>query len=110
NIGSIGAFAGNLGAGNVTGDISIDVDLGRVADAVDQVRANLAQLSAAGVDTVVIADRLAAIEKELSSKTPNRGKIRSLLSGVRDAATAAAGNLTAVGVISLLNSILGTGV
>jgi hypothetical protein len=112
NIGNIASFAGNLGTGNVAGDISASgVDVTLTQDLVDQVRKRLPEFNEFGVDIETLATRLNQIEDLIKSKAPQSGStLRGLLIDVKGILVGAAGNLAATGAIATLNAILGTGV
>jgi hypothetical protein len=66
-IGTIGSFAGNLGAGNVAGDITVkDLNTNIVGDLAAQLQARLDELAAAGADGATLKARLDQIEDELA--------------------------------------------
>jgi hypothetical protein len=112
NIGNIASFAGNLGTGNVAGDISASgVDVTLAQDLVDQLRKRLPEFNEFGVDIETLATRLNQIEDLIKSKAPQSGStLRGLLIDVKGILVGAAGNLAATGAIATLNAILGTGV
>jgi AbiTii len=111
NIGSIGSFAGNLGAGNVAGDITVQgLDLKLVRNLSDQLKAHADELTSAGADGPTLRARLDQLEVELKKSRPATSVLRGLLVDVRNAVAGAAGNLMATGATALINQILGTGV
>jgi AbiTii len=111
NIGTIGSFAGNLGAGNVAGDVTVrGPDLKLVRDLTDQLKAHADELIAAGADGSTLRARLDQLEAELRKPTPTTSVLRGLLVDVRNAIAGAAGNLMATGATALIHQILGTGV
>jgi hypothetical protein len=110
NIGSIGSFAGSLGAGNVAGDITVrDLDLQLVSKVAKQLTEHADELREAGADSKLQA-HLNALEVELNKTKPTSSTVRGLLVDVRNALAGAAGNLISTGAIILINQILGTGV
>jgi AbiTii len=110
-IGSIGSFAGNLGAGNVAGDVAVwGLDLKLVSEVAAQLKAHIDELAAAGADGPTLKARLDQLEAEVSKATPATSVLRGLLVDVRNAVAGAAGNLMATGATALINQILGTGV
>jgi hypothetical protein len=111
NIGSIGSFAGNLGAGNVAGNVTVQgSDLKLIRDLADQLGAHVDELIAAGADASTLGQRLDQLETELKKATPLTSVLRGLLVDVRNAVAGAAGNLMATGATALIYQILGTGV
>jgi hypothetical protein len=111
DIGTIGAFAGNLGAGNVAGDITMrDLDLGRVGDVMRQLEPHVDHLTAAGADGPTLKAKLDQLNEELQKPKPATSALRGLLADVRNAISGAAGNLMATGATALINQILATGV
>ena len=100
-----------MAVGNTAGDVTLgEVDLERVRGLVDQVRAHVDELSAAGADGSTLRARLDQLELELKKSTPATSVLRGLLVDVRNAVAGAAGNLMASGTLTLINQILGTGV
>jgi hypothetical protein len=111
NIGTIGQFAGNLGAGNVAGDVTVrGVDVKLVSDFAAQLKAHVDELTAAGAEGPTLKERLDQLEAELRKAPPTTSVLRGLLVDVRNAIAGAAGNLMATGAIAVINQILGTGV
>jgi hypothetical protein len=112
NIGNIASFTGNLGTGNVAGDISVsDVNATLTQDLVDQLRKRLPEFNEFGVDIETLAARLDQIEELIKSKSPQSGStLRGLLIDVKGILVGAAGNLAATGALATLNAILGTGI
>jgi hypothetical protein len=110
NIGTIGSFAGNLGADNIAGDVSVrDLDLKLVHTLAEQLSQHASELVKAGADEK-LKSRLEALEAELRKPQPTTSILRGLLVDLRNAIVGAAGNLMASGAIALINQILGTGV
>ena len=111
NIGTIGAFAGNLGAGNVSGDVTVrELDLKLVSDVARQLKPHVDDLAAAGADGPTLRAKLDQLKRELRKSDPATSVLRGLLLDVRNAIAGAAGNLMATGATALINQILGTGV
>jgi hypothetical protein len=107
-IGTIGQFTGNLGAGNTSGAITAsDLNLNQVREFVDQVRSHADDLERAGVPRETFEQSLAAIQEELTRQAPDQGKMRALVTDVRNAVSGAAGNLVASGVLALAGRLLG---
>jgi hypothetical protein len=111
NIGNIGAFAGNLGSGNVAGDVTLrDLDLSRVGEVARQLQPHVDDLAAAGADGFALMAKLDELTIELKRPAPATPVLRGLLVDVRNAIAGAAGSLIAAGATALINQILGTGV
>jgi len=111
NIGNIGSFAGNLGAGNSSGDITAsDIQVDQVRKLAEETRQHVEALVANGADHEALGRSLSAIEKEVDQPSPDRGALRGYLTDLRNAVSGAAGNLIASGVLTTINQILGTGV
>lgn len=113
NIANIGSFAGNLGSGNVAGNVSTSgIDVTLTQDLVGEIRKRFPEFDGCGVDTEILATRLDEIERLLKSGAAEAGSktIRGLLTDVKTILVGAAGNLAATGAIATLNAILGTGV
>ena len=110
NIGSIGAFTGNLGEGNRSGDVTAnDVSVAQLHDVLAQIRQHAGELEAAGAERVLV-ERIAALEAEMAKASPDRTIVRGFLTDIRNALTGAAGNLLASGAMPAINQILGAGV
>lgn len=108
NIGSIESFAGNLGQGNVSGTISVSINLDEVHSLVEQLRPHLDQLTSAGATEIEM--RLSLLETELQKAKPQSGRLKNLLNDMRMTLSAASGNLISAGAIQIINQLLGTGV
>ena len=111
HIGSIGTLTGNVGSGNVSGDISASImNLHRARQLAEQVERHTGALVEEGVSPDELRQTLAELQRALRDENPDTGIIRGLLVDLRSIVTGAAGNLVASGVIATLNHILGTGV
>jgi hypothetical protein len=111
NIGHIGSLIGNLGQGNVSGDITASgLNTEQIGAMIPQLRTHRAELIAAGADAATLDDRLNALEKALGTQQPDHGVLRSLLTDVRNCLSGAAGSLVATGALNVLNIMLGIGV
>lgn len=111
NIGSIGSFAGSLGVGNTTDNVSVrSMDVKLLASLIAQLKASTNELTAAGADGATLNARLASLEAEIRKAAPASSVLRGLLVDVRNAVAGAAGSLMASGAIALINQLLGTGV
>jgi hypothetical protein len=111
NIGSIGAFTGNLGTGNVSGDIgATDVSVTQLHDVLAQIKQHTNELAAAGADRAVLEGRIADLQAEIAKVSPDYSLVRGLVTDIRNVLVGAAGNLVASGAIQALNLMLGTGV
>lgn len=107
NINSIGTFAGNMGTGNTSGDISVSIDAAsQIVETARRVKESLPALEVAGADAPALSKALTAVEQEAAKKAPDGGRLKSLLSDARDALVGAAGNLTAEGAMALIGSAL----
>lgn len=103
NIHSIGTFAGNMGSGNTSGDISVSTSTStQILEIVRKVRAAVPQLERDGVDGPTLSRAMDEIEHEAKKQSPDGGKLRDLLSGAKDVLVGAAGNLTAEGAMALI--------
>jgi hypothetical protein len=111
NIASIGSFAGNLGTGNVSGNLAVsDVNVTLAKTLVDQVRGRIGEFEEAGVDIGTLTARLNEIEQLLSNGSDVGPSLRGLLIDMKGILVGAAGNLAATGALTMINSLLGTGV
>jgi hypothetical protein len=111
NIGQIGSLVGNLGHGNVTGDIKVsDLRTEQIGSIIPQLRAHRAEVVAAGADGPALDARLNALEKAIAEETPDHSFLRGLLADLRNCLSGAAGSLVASGAIHVLDLMLGTGV
>lgn len=111
NIGHIGSLVGNLGHGNVSGNITVsDLKTEQIGSIIPQLRAHRAELVAAGADGDRLDDRLSALEKALGNTQPDHRLLRGLLTDLRNCLSGAAGSLVATGAVNVLNMMLGTGV
>ncbi|OCP11805.1 MULTISPECIES: hypothetical protein [unclassified Ensifer] len=108
NIGNIGSFVGNLGAGNTSGDIVASIDVvDRVKDVIEKIRLSSTALVDGGIDGHQLSSNLAELEAEANSAEPKRGRLKGLLEDTRTILTGAAGNLTAEGAIAMVSAIAG---
>jgi hypothetical protein len=111
NIGTISSFAGNLGTGNVAGNISLhEINFTLVRDLATQLNSRVDELTKAGADGATLKARLDSLDSELQKPQPTTSVVRGLLVDLRNAVAGAAGNLMATGAIALINQILATGV
>lgn len=109
NVGYINTMTGNLGVGNSSGDITnAPVDVEQVRSLVASVKSNTTQLASEGVDTEALIRAIAAVENAVSSSSSSL--MRDALLELKSVVAKAIGGLAARGVISILNTILGTGV
>lgn len=106
NIGKIDNFAGNMGSGNSSGDISLTTNqLTEVLSVLQKLREESPNLVALGAeDTLPVLIDSAIVEAD--NKNPEIGKLRGLAQDVRSALAGAAGNLTAEGAMSLIGGVL----
>jgi hypothetical protein len=111
NIGSIGSFSGNLGTGNVAGDIKAgDVNFSQVQSLLGQLKQHLGELEQAGADRSRLEQRVGALEAELQKASPDHSMVRGALTDIRNTLSGAAGSLIASGALNVLNQMLGTGI
>lgn len=105
NINSIGSFNGIMGSENTTGNIIANSnDVQQILELINQIRSSLPGLGKAGAETPLLVEALNAIELEGKKQTPERSRLRSLMSDARQAMVGAAGDLTAEGAMSLLSA------
>lgn len=105
NIGSIGSFAGNLGQGNTSGNITLDhSQRTQVSETIFKIRKALPALKNDGADTVQLEAALDELEHELHQTKPTKSKIAGLLQDARSALIGAAGSLTAEGAMALIGA------
>jgi hypothetical protein len=110
NIGSIGYFTGNLGAGNIAADITSSAVIDRVQYLIGEIKSHVGDLTKEGLNETELRERVAAVENEIKKSSPDHKVLRSLLDGLREIFIHASGGLVSSGVIFLLNQVLGTGV
>lgn len=103
--GSIGNFAGNIGDGNTSGDITLTTaNTTEIRGKLQQLLDASPQLVAAGANNSLPATINAAIV-ETEKSEHDRPKMMSLIQDLRTALASAAGNLTADGAIAAVNGI-----
>jgi hypothetical protein len=108
HIGTIGTFAGNMGAGNVAGPVTVsDIDINQVREFVEQVQQHANELESAGIPKETFEGSLMRLQDEIAKDDPDRGAVRGLLSDVRTAMSGAAGNLFAAGIGAVASKLLG---
>jgi hypothetical protein len=111
NIGHIGSLVGNVGQGNVSGNITASgLTTEQIASIIPQLRAHSAELVEAGANAATLDDRLKALEKALTDQVSDHSVLRGLLTDLRNCLSGAAGSLVATSAIQVLNAMLGTGV
>jgi hypothetical protein len=109
-IGSIHSFTGNLGSSGVSGDVvTTHISADTVRDVVSQVKQQSEQLVREGVDSAELQNCLKVIEAALDAKK-SASVVSQLLKELRDVVRKAGAKLVSVGVVTLLNQLLGTGV
>jgi hypothetical protein len=82
-IGSIGAFTGNLGSGNVSGDIgATDISVTQIRDALTQIKQHADELEAAGADRVMLEQRIADLQAEMAKVSPDHSLVRGFLTEI----------------------------
>lgn len=109
NIGSIGTLAGNLGVGNVSGDITnAPLNIEQVQNLISQVKSHAEGLTNEGVNSADLSNAISALEKAVEAKKPDL--IRSGLNELQKVIAKAAGGLLAHGVLGLLHQVFATGV
>lgn len=107
NIGTIGNFAGNLGSGNQSGSIGLQISsITMMQQATAKIRSSLADLSASGANGDAIGHALDAIDAEIQQSQPDVSKLSGLWSDARAALSGAAGSLIADGAIALIDPII----
>ncbi|WP_312794459.1 hypothetical protein [Tianweitania sp.] len=107
NIGSIGNFAGNLGAGNTSGDITVtSVKQDTLKRLVREVSAGSQQLVEAGANPIALGRAIDELRAENDKAEPNADKVQGALIDLRTAVSGAAGNLAASGVLALIHSMI----
>lgn len=106
NIGKIDNFAGNMGTGNTSGDISLTShNVTEIKAALHKLREAVPLLVEAGaIDT--LPEIIDAAIVEADKEAPDTGKLRNLTQDIRAALAGAAGNLTAEGALALVGGIL----
>lgn len=103
--GSIGNFAGNIGDGNTSGDITLTTaNTTEIRGKLQQLLDATPQLVAAGANDSLRATIDAAIV-ETEKSEPDQSKLKVLVQGLRTALAGAAGNLTAEGAMAVVNGI-----
>jgi fructose-specific phosphotransferase system component IIB len=106
NIGKIDNFAGNMGTGNASGDISLTThNVTKIKEALHKLQEFAHSLVEAGASDT-LPDTIDAIIVEVDKDAPDTGKLRNLTQDVRSALAGAAGNLTAEGALVLVGGIL----
>lgn len=106
NIGNIDNFAGNMGTGNTSGDISLtSTNLTEIKETMHKLREAAPSLVASGADEN-LPDIIDAVVVEADKPTPEVGRLKSLTQDVRTALAGAAGNLTAEGAMALIGGVL----
>ncbi|RGP39262.1 hypothetical protein [Pseudotabrizicola alkalilacus] len=106
NIGRIDNFAGNMGTGNISGDISLTTrDVTEIKETLRKLREAVPGLVEAGASDT-LPDTIDAVIIEAEKQTPDVGKLRNLTQDVRSALAGAAGNLAAEGALALVGGVL----
>jgi hypothetical protein len=106
NIGNIGNFAGNMGTGNTSGDISLtSTNVTEIKEAMHKLRDAAPSLVEAGA-AETLPDIIDAVIVEADKPTPEVGRLKSLTQDARTALAGAAGNLTAEGAMALIGVVL----
>lgn len=107
HIGSIGNLTGNLGTGNVVGDISVgSVDARQASALADQIARYLPQLAETGIDMSAVQKNLGIVQEEASKPHPDTNVLRGALNDLRNVVSGAAGNLVASGIIEQISKLL----
>lgn len=105
NIGTIGAFAGNIGQGNISGPINLDQSQRtKFFEVIEKIRNAIPDLERDGADKERLEKSLDAIHEEIQKSGPKKNRVSSLLDDAKSALIGAAGSLTAEGAIALINS------
>lgn len=107
SIGNIGAFTGNMGSQNTSGDISSsDVKVDQAKGLIAQVQPVIDRVAPETHNPELTQDLFDQIRNELSTPNPEQRRLRSFLSAFRDALSGASGNLIATGIIAELTKLL----
>ncbi|MCJ2016308.1 hypothetical protein MKK84_02515 [Methylobacterium sp. E-065] len=107
NIGSIGNFTGNLGNGNISGDInSGTVDATGCANVIRQVARSVDQLVEDGVNADDLRQALNAASVEAEKGGANPSRLRAAMVDLRGVLSNAAGSLLASGAVEAITKLL----
>lgn len=105
NIGSIGNFAGNLGAGNSSENITLKVnDVLEVRALIDQLASGVETLLAGGASQR-FANAISDMQREVSNPVPDRRRLAGYATDARAALSGAAGSMLATGALTVLGRI-----
>ncbi|WP_315833481.1 hypothetical protein [Bradyrhizobium prioriisuperbiae] len=108
NVGSIGSMVGNLGANNVSGEISAaGISVNDLSELIKQITPHLSALKVAGADSSAMDESLSELAKQVKSEAPDQKAARGALADLRNALSGAAGSLIASGAITMITMILG---
>jgi hypothetical protein len=103
NIGSIGNFVGNMGAGNSSGDIVASIDVvQKIKDVITKIESSQDELVRGGVNGKLLSSKMREIDAAVKTVKPEKGRLKALLEDARTILTGAAGNLTAEGAIAMI--------
>jgi hypothetical protein len=109
NIAHIGSFTGNVG--EIQGPTTVSSQAAESPLDLAQVKSFLAQLCDVGglpdSQGAEIQRSAAALAAELKNQRPDPSRIREALRAIRTVAEGAAGNVIAVGIVQLINRLLG---
>jgi hypothetical protein len=106
NIGSIDNFAGIMGTGNTSGDISLTSEnIPEIKNVLQKLQEAAPVLIGAGASDD-LGDIVDAAIVEIDKPEPDTGRLQNLAQDARAALAGAAGNLTAEGAIALISGVL----
>lgn len=106
NIGTIGAFAGNLGSHQVSGSIEQRLPEACVKDLLNKIRLHEEDLVLAGVERERLRVKLREIEDAVTSNGTRPDSIWKLLLDVRAIVQNAAGSVVGAGVLALIQAAI----
>jgi hypothetical protein len=82
----------------------------KVKDLIDHVKANADELAAKGADKKALQANIAKLEAEVKKPKPDHGVLADALAAIETTVEKAEESMVSSGVFQLLNQILGTGV
>lgn len=103
--GPVGTIAGNFGAGNSSGDISIaGPNISEALELAMILQRESRELIKSGADDS-LSEAIDNLARELALASPDKGKIRGFVAHVKTALAGASGNLLASGATQVINQI-----